>query len=146
MENSSISTDWNLRPAAMLNFFLNLLKYACPILLIAMPCVAITGIMAPWPVAEKALGPGWARESLLIGISYEARFSGNQSYERRTQTYVGLPTSSHAFHTVSVIRENGTVRTETDPHGLLPVLATYAILVAGTWWFWFRPRKERASA
>ena len=130
----------------MLKFFLQLLKYACPILLIAIPCVAITGMMAPWPVAEKALGPGWARESLLIGMSYESRFSGNQSFERRTQTYVGLPTSPRAFQTIRVTQENGAVRTEEDPFGLLSLLANYAALAAGTWWFWIRPRKDRPNA
>lgn len=127
----------------MLKFLLKLLKYVCPILLITMPCVAIIGIMTPWPVAERALGPGWARESVLIGMSYESRSSGNQSFERRTQTYVGLPSSSRAFQTISVTQENGAVRTEEDPSGLLSVLATYAALAAGTWWFWIRPRKER---
>lgn len=130
----------------MLKFLLQLLKYACPILLITMPCVAIIGIMTPWPAAEKVLGPGWAREYVLIGMSYESRFSGNHSFERRTQTYVGLPSSSRAFKTISVTQENGAVRTEEDPSGMLSALATYAALAAGTCWFWIRPRKERPSA
>lgn len=127
----------------MLKFFLNLLKYSCPILLITMLCVAITGIMAPWPVAEKALGPGWAQESLLIGMDYESRFSGSHFYERRTQRYVALPNSPRAFQTISVTQENGAIHTKEDPNGLLSALGTYAFLVAGTWWFWIRRRKER---
>lgn len=130
---------------AIFKFFLKLLKYICPILLISVPCVAITGILAPWPVAEKALGPGWARESVLIGMSYEYNFAGNQSFERRTQTYVGLPNSSRALQAVSVTQENGAVRTEEDAYGLLLALATYAALAAGTWWFWIRPHKEHSS-
>lgn len=130
----------------MLKFFLKLLKYACPVLLITMPFVAVIGMMMPWPVAEKELGPGWAREAVLIGMSRESRFSGGQSFERRIQTYVGLPGSSRAFHTVSVIQENGAVRIEEDSSGLLSVLATYAALAAGTWWFWIRPRKKMLGA
>ena len=130
----------------MLKFLLTLLKYGCPILLLTVPCTIVIGILAPWPVAVKALGPGWARESVLIGMSYETRFSETQSFERRTQSYVGLPSSPHAFQTVRVTQENGVVRTEEDPYGLLPVLATYGVLAVGTWWFWIRPRKELPSA
>jgi hypothetical protein len=127
----------------MLKFLLKLLKYACPILLIAMPCVAVIGMMAPWPVAEQALGPKWARKAVLIGTSYESR---GQSFERRTKTYVGLPSSTRRFQTVSVIQENGAVRIEENPIGLLSVLANYAALAAGTWWFWIRPGKKMQGA
>jgi len=96
--------------------------------------------MKPWPVAVKALGPGWERESVLIGVSYESRSFGTGSFERRTQSYVGLPSSPHAFRTIRVTQENGAVRTEEDPYGVLAVLATYAVLAVGTWWFWIRPR------
>lgn len=130
----------------MFTLVLKLLKYACPILLITMPLVSVMGMMAPWPVAEKALGPRWAREAVLIGMSHESRFSGGQSFERRIQTYVGLPSSSRAFRTVSVIEENGAVRIEEDPSGLLSVLSAYAALAAGTWWFWIRPRKKMLGA
>jgi hypothetical protein len=132
----------------MSKFFLQLVKYACAILLIVIPCVAIIGIIAPWPVAENALGPGWAHKSVLVGVSYESQFSGNRSFERRTQTYVGLPSSQRAFQTVSVIQENGAVRTLENPYGLLWLLATYAALAAGTWWFWIHPAsidRTRAS-
>lgn len=127
----------------MLKFLLKLLKYACPILLVTMPFVAVVGMVMPWSVAEHALGPEWTRKAVLIGTSYESR---GKSFERRTQTYVGLPGSSRVFQTVSVIQENGAVRIEEDPIGLLPVLANYAALAAGTWWFWMRPRKKTKGA
>jgi hypothetical protein len=130
----------------MLDFFLKLLKFICPVALIAGLCVTLVGVMAPWPVAETALGPGWARESLLIGASYEFRSSENRSYERRTQTYVGLPNSSRAFQAIRITQENDTVRTEEVPNGLLSALATYGALAAGTWWFWIRPRMNRGRA
>ena len=129
----------------LLEFFLKLIKIACPIALLTLPCVAIMGVTTPWPVAEKALGPAWARNSLLIGTSSESRVYGDQSYERRTQTYIGLPDSRHAFQIVSVTQENGAVRTEVDPYGLLSVLASYAAVAAGTWWFWIRPRNKGPS-
>jgi len=136
----------NINSTAMPNYFLQLLKYICLILLITIPCVAITGIMAPWPVAERALGPGWAHESVLIGMSSESRSSGDQSHHRRTQIYLGLPSSPHAFRTISVTEENGAVRTEEDPLGLLSMVAIYATLAVGNWWFWIRPRKKRPGA
>jgi hypothetical protein len=123
----------------MLKFFLNILKYVCPLLLITVPCVAVVGSMAPWAVAEQTLGPGWTRKAVLIGISYE---SHGQSFERRTQTYIGLPSSKRVFQTVSVIQENGAIRIEENPIGLLWVLANYAAIAACTWWFWIRPRKK----
>jgi hypothetical protein len=129
----------------MLKLFLQLLKYACPILLVTIPCLMIIGFMAPWPVAEKALGPGWGRQSVLIGLSYTSEFSEDQSLERRTQTYLCLPGSSRAFRIIRVIQENGTVRTEEDPDGLLTLLlllANYAALAVVTWWFWIRRGKE----
>lgn len=127
----------------MLKFLLKLLKYACPILLITIPFVAVVGMVTPWSVAEQALGRGWARNAVLIGASYESR---GQSFERRTHTYVGLPNSSRPFQTVSVVQENGAVRIEEDPIGLLSVLVNYAALAAGTWWFWMRPRKKMPGA
>jgi hypothetical protein len=127
----------------MLKFLLKLLKYACPILLITMPFVAVVGMVTPWSVAEQALGSGWARKAILIGTSYESR---GQSFGRRTQTYVGLPSSSRAFQTVSVIQENGAVRIEENPISLLSLFANYAALAAGTWWFWIRPRKNMLGA
>lgn len=130
----------------MLEFFLKILKYACPVALLAVPCVAVMGVVAPWPVAEKALGPGWERQSLLLGTSYESRVYGDETYERRTQIYLGLPNSPYAFQTMSVTQENGVVRTENDRYGLLSVLASYAVVAFGTWWFWIRPRKKRPSA
>jgi hypothetical protein len=126
----------------MLKFLLKLLKYACPILLITMPFVAVVGMVTPWSVAEQALGPGWARKAVLIGASYESR---GQSFERRTQTYVGLPSSSRAFQAVSVIQEDGAVRIEENPISLLSLLANYAALAAGTWWFWMRSRKKMVA-
>lgn len=130
----------------MLKSLLTLLKYCCPILLLVVPCTAVIGILTPWPVATEAMGPGWAHQSVLIGMSYKYRVSGTKSFERRTQSYIGLPSSQHAFRTVRVTQENGVVRTEEDPHGLLSLLATYAVLAVGAWWFWIRPRKERSSA
>lgn len=127
----------------MLTFLLKVLKYTCPILLFTMPCVAVIGIMMPWPVAEQALGPGWARKAVLIGTSYESR---GHSFERRTQTYLGLPNSTRAFQTVSVTQENGAVRIEENPLGCLSLLANYAALAACTWWFWIRPRKKMFGA
>lgn len=111
--------------------------------MITMPFVAVVGMLTPWSVAEQALGPGWQRKAILIGASYESR---GQSFKRRTQTYLGLPSSSRAFQTVSVVQENGTVRIDEDPIGLLSVLANYAALIAGTWWFWMRPRKKMPGA
>lgn len=128
-----------------MKFLLTLLKYCFPIALLTVPCAALMGILTPWPIAAKAMGPEWARESVLIGVSHEYRSSGNQSYERRTQTYLGLPNSRHAFQTIRVTEENGVVRTEEDPYFLLAVLVTYAAVSVGTWWFWIRPRQGRPS-
>jgi hypothetical protein len=124
----------------MTDLLLRLLKYACPLLLLVLPCVIAFGLIAPWPVAVKELGSGAASGALLIGASYESRFSGSTSYEKREQTYALLP----GLRTVTVIQENGVVRTEEDPNGLLSVTAIYALLGVGTWWFWFRSKKQVA--
>lgn len=129
----------------MLNYFQKILKYACPIFLISVLYVAITGIMAPWTVAEKVLGPRWEREYVLIGTSYEFRSSENDSFERRTHTYVGLPSSPRPLQTLRVIQENGAVRIEEEPYGLLSLLLLYAGLAFGTWWFWIGSRRQRSS-
>lgn len=53
-----------------------ILKYACPLLVVAFPCEIAVGMWAPWPVAQQALGPDAARGALLVGWSYSYRSSG----------------------------------------------------------------------
>lgn len=122
----------------MTGLLLRLLKFVCPLFLVVLPCVMAFGLISPWPVAVKALGSGSSSGALLIGASYESRFSGNTSYEKREQTYALLP----GLKTVTVIQENGEVRIEEDPHGLFSAIAIYALLGIGTWWFWLRPNKQ----
>lgn len=111
-----------------------LLKWACPLMALALPGVIAFGLMVPWPAAQTALGPTTARSAVLVGWSYRVRSNGTDTHERREQTYAVMPTA----RTVTVIQENGKVRTEEDAHGLWSLLATYALACLGTWWFWFR--------
>lgn len=122
----------------MTDLLLRVLKFVCPLLLLVLPCVMAFGLISPWPVAMKVFGASSASGALLIGAHYESRSSGNTSYEKREQTYALLP----GLKTVTVIQENGEVRTEEDSNGLLSLLAIYVLLGVGTWWFWFRPKKR----
>ena len=118
----------------MFKYLPTVLKYAFPLLLATMPCLIAVGLQFPWPVAQTALGPSAKRGALLISWSYNYHASGAVSHERREQTYAVMPT----LKTVTVIQEDGNVRTEEDANGLLAVVAGYACLLFGTWWFWFR--------
>lgn len=123
----------------MIKFLSTLLKYACPLLVVALPCVMAVGAMSPWSVAQQALGPSAARETVLIGWSYRAQSSGTVTRQRREQTYAVMPT----LKTITVIEEDGQVRIEEEAHGLVAALASYALVCFGTWWFWFRRRSAQ---
>jgi hypothetical protein len=92
------------------------------------------GVVSPWSAAQEALGPSAAGETVLIGWSYRAHSSGTVTRQRREQTYAVMPT----LKTITVIEEDGKVRTEEEAHGLVGALASYALVCFGTWWFWFR--------
>lgn len=126
----------------MINYLTTILKYACPLLVVAFPCVMAVGMLAPWSVAQQALAQNSARGTLLVGFSYRSRFSGDVTHERREQTYAVMPT----LKTITVIQEEGNVRTEEDTYGLIATLAVYAGVILGTWWFWFRKRPDSAHA
>lgn len=125
----------------MIKFLSAILKYACPLLVVALPCVMAVGAMSPWSVAQEALGPSDAREAVLIGWSYRAQSSGTVTRERREQTYAVMPT----LKTITVIEEDGKVRTEEEALGLVGALASYALVCFGTWWFWFRKRSAEGQ-
>ena len=114
--------------------FATILKFLCPLFVAMLPCMIAMGFLSPWPVAQTALGPSAMRGALLVGWSYKFQSAGLVRHERREQLYAVLPT----LKTINVIQEDGDVRTEEEPNGLLRVLALYACLLFGVWWFWFR--------
>ncbi|ALV07507.1 hypothetical protein [Roseateles depolymerans] len=115
-----------------------LLKYACPLVVAAVPCVMAVGVFAPWPVAQQALGPSDAREAVLIAWSYSSKSSGNVIHKRREQSYVLVPT----LRAMTVIEEDGQVRTEEDALSLVGAVVRFALACLGTWWFWLRKRSQ----
>ena len=125
----------------MTKLLFTLLKYACPLLLVAGPCTVALDIASPWPVAEEALGSDAASRTLLVGWAYRAHSSDTVTHERREQTYAVMPT----LKTITVIQEDGKVRTEENAHGLLSTLAMYASAVFGTWWFWLRKKPAEGA-
>lgn len=125
----------------MLKHILTILKFTCPGLTAVLPCLVIVGMLSPWPVAQTALGPDSTRGALLIGWQYNYHAAGADSHERREQTYALLPT----LKTVTVIQEDGGVRTEDDPNGLISALAGYACVLFGTWWFWLRRKPSKVK-
>lgn len=72
----------------------------------------------------------------MIGWSYRAQSSGTVTRERREQTYAVMPT----LKTITVIEEDGKVRTDEEALGLVIALVSYALACFGTWWFWLRKR------
>ena len=74
------------------------------------------------------------RGTVLVGWSHSVKSSGIVIHERREQTYAVLPT----LKTITVVQEDGNVRTEEETNGLLATLVHYALVLWGTWWFWFR--------
>jgi len=125
----------------MFKYLLTILKYACPPLAALLPCLVVVGMLSPWPVAETALGSSAAGGALLIGWEYSAHTSGAESHERREQIYAVMPT----LKTITVIQEDGNVRTEDDPKGLISAFAGYASVLFGTWWFWLRRKPSEAK-
>jgi len=124
----------------MFKFKSKLLKYLFPFLLIAIVGVEIFGFISPWEPAEKVLGPELARSSLLIGAQYNHRSSNDKSYDYiyRKQTYILFPGSLTTMKTFSVVQENGNVRTEENPLGLIVFILACIGLGVGTWWYWIR--------
>ncbi len=109
-----------------------------PICLLAQPLLGIYGAASPWSIAETALSAQTGRAKLLVGISYRGGSTQEGPYERKARTYVFVPEGFHTFESVSVIQENGKVRTEVQRLGFVIPLLAFALGLAGTLWQMYR--------
>jgi len=115
-----------------------------PMCLLAPPLLGIYGAVSPWSTAETALSAQAGRTKLLVGISYRGGSTLEGSYERKARTYVFFPEGFNTFESVSVIQENGKVRTEFQRLGFVIPLFAFALGLIGTLWQVYRFSSKRS--
>jgi hypothetical protein len=58
---------------SMIKFLSTILKYACPLVVVAFPCGMAVDMLSPWAVAHEALGPSAKRVTVLVGWSHSVK-------------------------------------------------------------------------
>ncbi len=125
-----------------------LLKLSLPLMVIALPVVAIYDRLRPWDVAVHHLSLYGQQARLCVGSGSRYPSSGSEvlpdSYRQRT--FVLLPSVIYSPKLVFVT-EHLPDRDVTVEESILDfwLLAfTYVGSVWGTWWLWFHPWQRRA--
>jgi len=119
------------------------LKYGAPLLLAAIPVVAIYGELSPWEKSETALAKYSEGTTILTGVRYQSDNRGGNLYSTKSRTYIniaGIPPKSKTI-VISVSADGSTEINERDG-GLVAILAVSLFLIFATWWFWFRSEKN----
>lgn len=124
-------------------FVFFVLKYASPLFLILVPLLAIYGLLNPWPQSEVALSKH--PDSIVLLSGFQSNYSG--SYEKHSKTYLVIKTNPISSYTVKITTDTQGLH-EVNQHegGLLIILFTYTLLIAITWWFWFKRKTLNNSS
>jgi hypothetical protein len=120
--------------------------FLLPICLLGPPLLGLYGALSPWQPSEEALSTQAGRTKLLVGISYRGGSTQDGPYARRARTYAFLPEGLRRLETVSVVQENGKVRTEVQHLGLVVPLLAFTLGLLGSLWQLYRLASTRRIA
>lgn len=138
--------------ATLLGKYLKLLRW---VLKISLPIALLAGLLSPlyghlvrWPPAEQALLRYQGQVAVMVGASYRRHSmtsgQGVASSVYRERVYILFPSIFAEPKTVIVNQTNEEpYKISEDQNGVYRLLATYCLLLVGTWWFWLRKPAER---
>ena len=136
----------------LLGKYLKLLGW---VLKISLPLALLAGLVSPmyghlvrWPPADQALLRYQDQVAVMVGASYRRHSTtsdrGVASSVYRERVYILFPSIFAEPKTVIVNQTNEEpYRISEDQNVVYRLLATYSLLLFGTWWFWLRKPAKR---
>lgn len=123
----------------LVGLFRMLLKFGMPAYLLLVPVVAVYDWMSPWPPASTGLAQYSDQSAILVGASYQSRYSTQSQYVRSSRSYIIVPSVLDDPKIVTFAQENGQATTAVESRsGFWFLLAWLFACGIGTWWLWFR--------
>jgi hypothetical protein len=106
------------------------------------------GYLVRWPTADQALLRYQDQVPVMVGASYRWRSTtserGVASSVYRERVYILFPSMLGEPKTVIVNQTNEEpYKLYENRNGVYRLLATYSLLLFGTWWFWLRKPARR---
>ena len=122
-----------------LGLFRMLLKFGMPAFLILVPVLAVHGWLSPWPPASSGLAQFAGQSPILVGASYQSRYSTQSHYVMSSRSYVLFPAVLSDPKLVNFTQENGGAASVSESRaGFWFHLLWLLACGVATWWFWFR--------
>lgn len=121
------------------------LAYAMPAYLVLVATLAVQGAADPWPPARDALARHAGDTPVMVGIATRAdRDPGRGLRMSTSRYYVLVPGVLRDPRLLRITQvDGGPVRESASRAGLLALLAALVACLAGTWWLWIGPGRER---
>jgi hypothetical protein len=129
-----------------LGWFQQLAKYGMPAFFLIMPLVALYGKLSPWPPAREALAQYSGQTPVMVGVHYRARHSITGNTTEVSRSYVLFPMAFSNPKLITVLQVNDRLPMVSESGSDFFLLVGMSIVcLIGTWWFWFRVKKEDAT-
>ena len=128
----------------MKRWFLFVLKAGSILSTLGLLALVTYGHFSPWQVADDALTQFRGSPRLLVGIAYEFQSIDGHTTERRSQTYVVLPTALQTLSTVEVTKDERGVHVEDQPFGFLVIVLVFVFGLGGLWRFFVRRDTQKS--
>ena len=138
------------------NLIRAILKFGMPLSLLLAPILAIYGWTAPWAPIQPALGRYAGETPVLIGASYQARYTRSGSTVSASRSYIMVPGVLSDPQLITFTQLNQEPVAVTQSRACLALMvAWWTLCIFGTWWFWlrrvppnnsFKPNPLRGSA
>jgi hypothetical protein len=127
-----------------------LVKIGLPINLVAFPSIAIYGHFNSWPPAEEVLSRYVSQTPVMVSGGEESNttWNGNttQTLSYSERSYILIPSVFRDLKIVTIRQTNlDPYEVEESELGFLYFMLWYVLCIFGTWWFWFRRRKNNAK-
>jgi hypothetical protein len=125
-----------------------IVKISLPLALLAGLLSPLYGYLVRWPTADQALLRYQDQVPVMVGASYRCRSTssgrGVASSVYRERVYILFPSMLGEPKTVIVNQTNEEpYKLYENRNGVYRLLATYSLLLFGTWWFWLRKPARR---